>query len=60
MQGLQACLFKYITVAAFRINAQHGEDGVGGLALNIHGNYIVDHEKSWNCILEFLWEPWNI
>ena len=33
---------------------------VGGLALNIHGNYIVDHEKSWNCILEFLWEPRNI
>ena len=29
---------------------------VGGHALNIHGNYIVDHRKSWNCIFEFLWE----
>ena len=26
-------------------------------ALNSHGNYIVDHGKSWNCIFEFLWEP---
>ena len=30
---------------------------VGGCALNSHGNYIVDHEKSWNCVFEFLWEP---
>ena len=27
MHGLQACLLKYITVAAFRIYAQRGEDG---------------------------------
>ena len=26
MHGLQACLFRHITVAAFRIYAQHGED----------------------------------
>ena len=26
MHGLQACLFKYITVAASGIYAQHGED----------------------------------
>ena len=26
---------------------------VGGLALNSHGNYIVDHGKSWNCVFEF-------
>ena len=26
MHGLQACLFKYITVAAFGIYALHGED----------------------------------
>ena len=26
MHGLQACLFKYITVAAFHIYAQPGED----------------------------------
>ena len=25
--GLQSCLFKYITVAAFHIYAQRGEDG---------------------------------
>ena len=51
MHGLQACLFKFITVAAFHIYAQHvmmplkGE--VGGHALYSHGNYIVDHGKSW-------------
>ena len=39
-----------------------GEDG--GCALNSHGNYIVDHGKSWkimekscNCVFEFLREP---
>ena len=31
---------------------------VGGRALNSHGNYIVDREKSWNCDFEFLWELW--
>ena len=51
MRGLQACLFKYITVAAFLIYAQcvklplKGE--VGGHTLYSHGNYIVDHGKSW-------------
>ena len=44
-------LFKYITVAAFRIYAQRGEDAakgaVGGRALSSHGHYIVDHGKSW-------------
>ena len=53
MHGLHACLFKYITFAAFRIYAQRGEDAtkreeVGGHALNSRGNYIVDHGKSWN------------
>ena len=65
MHGLQAYLFKYITVAAFRIYAQHGKDyskrGVGGHALNSHGNYIVCHgksrKKSWNSVSEFLLEP---
>ena len=28
-----------------------------GHALNSHGNYIVDHGTSWNCVFEFLWEP---
>ena len=32
-----------------------GEAGV--CALNSHGNYIVDHGKSWNCVFEFLLEP---
>ena len=47
MHGLQACIINYITVAAFCIYAQHVEDEVGGHALNSHGNYIVDHGKSW-------------
>ena len=29
---------------------------VDGCALNIHGNYIVDHGKYWNCVFEFLGE----
>ena len=49
MHGQQACLFKYITVAAFCIYALRGEGGakreVGGYALNSHGNYIVGHGK---------------
>ena len=62
--GLQACLFKCITVAAFHIYAKCGKDSLkgedGGCACSSHGNYIVDHgkiEKSWNCVFEFLWEP---
>ena len=51
MHGLQACLFKYITVAALHIYAPGGVDDakreVGGHALNCHENYIVDHGKSW-------------
>ena len=51
MHGLQACLFKYITVGAFHIYAQRGEDVAkrGGwmpCILNSHENYIVDLEKS--------------
>ena len=51
MHGLQACLFKYITEATFRIYLSvvkmplKGE--VRGHALKSHGNYIVDHGKSW-------------
>ena len=30
---------------------------VGGHALSSHGNYIVDHGISQNCVFEFLWEP---
>ena len=52
MYCLQACLLKYSTVSAFRIYALHGENDknlgeVEGCALNSHGNYIVNHGKSW-------------
>ena len=54
MHGLQACLFKYITVAAIRIYLSvvklllKGE--VGSHALKSHGNYIVDLGKSWKIL----------
>ena len=57
MHGLQACLFIYIPVAAFRIYLSvvkmplKGE--VGGQALKSQRNYIVDRGKSWNCVFEF-------
>ena len=47
MHGLQACLFKYITVTAFHVYAQRGEDAAKRGGRNSHGNYIVDHGKSW-------------
>ena len=47
MRGLQACLFKYITVTALLGMVKMPLKGeVGGLALNSYGNYIVDHGKS--------------
>ena len=51
MHGLKACLLKYMFFA-FRIYAQRGENdakrgGKRGHALNSHGNYIVDHGRSW-------------
>ena len=49
MHGLQVCLFKYMTFAAFRIDAQRDGDAskweVGSYALYSPGNYIVDHGK---------------
>ena len=48
MHDLHTCLFKYITVAAFLIYAQHGDNAAKSMhALNSHGNYFVDHGKSW-------------
>ena len=38
-----------------KIKTLKGE--VGDCALNIHGDYIVDHGKSWSCVFEFLWKP---
>ena len=35
MHGLQACLFKYITVAAFPIYAQHCEDAAKRAGLKL-------------------------
>ena len=52
LHGLQACLFKYIIVAAFCIYLsevkmpQKGDVHRGGHALKSHGNYIIDHGKS--------------
>ena len=51
---IQACLFKYITVAPFMLS---GKVQVGCRALNCNGNCIVDHGKSWNSVFEYLWEP---
>ena len=52
MHGLQACLFKYFSVAAFHIYLRLVKmplkgGGGGGHALKSHGNYIVDRGKSW-------------
>ena len=51
MHGLQACLFEYITVAAFRIYLSLVKMllkvEAGGHELKSHGSYIVDHGKSW-------------
>ena len=46
-------VYKHAVIAAFCIYAQRGEDAAkrGGwrlcINLNSHGNYIVDHGKSW-------------
>ena len=44
-------VYKHAVVAAIRIYAQRGmmllKREVGDRALNSHGNYIVDHGKSW-------------
>ena len=49
-------VYKHAVVAAFSIYAQRGEvaakRGGGICALDNHGNYIVDHGKSWNCVFE--------
>ena len=58
-------IYKHAVVAAFHFYAQHSEDvlkgEVGGCALNSHGNYIVDHGKSWKnhgiVLLNFCGKP---
>ena len=50
MHGLQACLFKYITVAAILIYAQHGEDATW----KNHGIVFLNFCGKPNIIFEFL------
>ena len=56
-------VYKHAVVAAFHIYAQHGEDAAkrGGWSPCSHGNYIVDHGKSWKnhglVILNFCGNP---
>ena len=62
MHGLQACLYLntlLLLQSAFMLSVvkMQLKGEVGGHALNGHGNCIVDHGKSWNCVFEFLWEP---
>ena len=61
MHGLKACIFNTLLLLQFAFILSvvkmplKGE--VGGHAYKSHGNYIVDHGKSWNLVFEFLWEP---
>ena len=54
-------VYKHAVVAAFCIVLwvvkMLLKEEAGDHALDSHGNYIVDHGKSWNCVFEFLWEP---
>ena len=58
MHDLEACIFKYITVSAFHIYAQRGEDVAkrGGWKPCLKSSWKII-EKSWNCVYKFLWEP---
>ena len=44
-------VYRHAVITAFRIYTQHSEDAakgeVEGHVLKSHGNYIVDHGKSW-------------
>ena len=57
MHGLQALLLLLHSSFMLSVVKTLLKGEVGGHALNIQGNYIVDHGKSWNCVLIFLWEP---
>ena len=46
MHFLQACLFNYITVAAFSIYAQHGEDVAKRVGWRRCIKYLLDNHKS--------------
>ena len=45
MHGLQACIFKYITVAAFSVVKMSLKGEVGVSALNSQINYFIDNGK---------------
>ena len=66
MHGLQACLFLNTLLllhSAFMhsIVKMQLKGEVGGHALNSHGNYYVDHDKSWKnhriVFLNVCWKP---
>ena len=56
MHGLQACCC-FCIPHLYSVVKMLLKGEVGDRALNSHGNYIVDHGKSWNCVFEFLLEP---
>ena len=48
----------HLLPSAFMLSMEMSLKGeVPGHALKSHGNYIVYHGKSWNRVVEFLWEP---
>ena len=59
MHGLQACLFKYITVAAFHTYANGAEVASkrGGWRPIVMEITLLIMEKSWNCVLNFCGNP---
>ena len=56
-------LIQHISIFVFYI-ALYDKGKVGCHTLNYHGNLTINYgivmEKSWNFILYFLWEPWNM
>ena len=62
MHGLYTSMLLLLhTAFMLRLVRKMLKGGVGGSAINSHGNYIVDHGKSWKnhgiVFFEFLWEP---
>ena len=61
MHGLQACLFKYITVAAIHIYAQRVKmslkEEAGGLHYIVMEITLLIMEKIMELCFEFIWEP---
>ena len=54
-------IYMHAVVAAFRIHAQRSENAMLKGEVGVHGiTWLIMEimEKSWNCVFEFLWEPW--